>query len=188
MMIRKFHSRFQVSALILAVAIPAILATTACSGRHGTAVQNDEGEPSKGPMLSLVKMNDPAAPAQLTKGFYGVESGAWRWTAGSFSVVLKTPAGAAQKGGALTFKLVVPDVVIKQVHTQTLTASIGGKPLTPATYSAAGNYAYAADIPATMLTGDSTTIDFTLDNSMPPSPADRRELGVIATAVDLESK
>src|ERR1700679_583568 len=56
-----------------------------CSGKNGrtAAVQNDEGEPAaaKGPIVSLLKMNDPAAKDQLVRGVYALESGAWRWTA-----------------------------------------------------------------------------------------------------------
>ena len=106
-------------------------------------------------------MSDPSAKAQLTKGFYQLEAGAWRWTAGNFSVTLKTHSGAAQKGATLTLALTVSGVVLKQVHSQTLAASVGatalksGKP-----YVDAGSHTFTADIPATALTGDTVTIDF----------------------------
>jgi hypothetical protein len=171
-----------------AALIPAILLFTAgCSGKHGT-VQNDEGPKAALPLVSSLKMNDPAAPAQLVKGFWAVESGTWRWTAGNFSVLLKTPPGASEKGGALMLAMVVSDAVLKQVHSQSLTASIADKPLKTEKYETGGNYTFSVDVPATALTGDTVTVDFSLDNALPPGPSDRRELGVIATAVALESK
>ena len=172
----------------LAALIPAVLLTSGCSGKHGTAVQNDEGPKAALPLVSSLKMNAPAAPAQLLKGFWAVESGSWRWTAGNFSVVLKTPPGASEKGGALMLAMVVSDAVLKQVHSQSLTASIADKPLKTEKYDAGGNYTFSADVPASALTGDTVTVDFSLDNALPPGPSDRRELGVIATAVALESK
>jgi hypothetical protein len=185
-------TRFLTTRHFAALIVPAILlgalGNTGCSGKYGrTAVQNDEGEPAKatGGGLSSLKMNDDAAKDQLVKGFYGVESGTWRWTAGSFSVLLKTPPGAAQKGATLTVPLAVSDVILKKVHSQTLTASIGGKALKSETYPTAGNHTFTADVPAASLTGDTVTIDFSLDNPLPPSPSDLRELGVIVTSVGL---
>ena len=45
-----------------------------------------------------------------------------------------------------------------------------------------GAHTFTADIPAASLAGDTVTIDFSLDNALPPGPSDRRELGVIVTA------
>ncbi len=165
-----------------------ILLAAGCSGKHGT-VQNDEGEPTavKAPMASSIKMNDAGVKDQLAKGFYQIESGMWRWTAGNFSVVLKTPPGAAQKGATLTLALSASDGVLKEVHSQSLTASIGNKPLKTEKYLDPGGHTFTADVPAASLTGDTVTVDFSLDNALPPGPSDRRELGVIVTAVGLET-
>jgi hypothetical protein len=159
-----------------------------CSGKHGTTVQNDEGEPAaNAPIVSQLKMNDPSVKQQLTKGVYNLEAGSWRWTAGNFSAVLKTPPGAAQKGATLTLTLVVSDAVLAQVHSQTLAAAIAGKTLKSEKYVDPGSHTFTADVPAASLTGDTVTIDFSLDNALPPGPTDRRELGVIVTAVGIES-
>ena len=178
------------SALCIALALSAILLGAGCSGKYSrTAVQNDEGEPAaaKAVLVSSLKMSDPSAKEQLAKGFYALESGAWRWTAGNFSAVLKTPPGAAQKGATLTLALVVSDAVLKQVHSQSLTAAIAGKTLKSENYQDPGGHTFTADIPAVSLTGDTVTVDFSLDNSLPPGPSDRRELGVIVTAVGVET-
>jgi hypothetical protein len=172
-----------------AIALAAILLSAACSGKHSNpAVQNDEGEPAaKVPLASSLKMNDASAKEQLARGFYNLESGTWRWTAGNFSAVLKTPPGAAQKGATLTLNLVASDAVLKQVHSQSLTASIGAKALKTEKYLDAGSHTFSADVPASLLTGDTVTIDFSLDNALPPGATDRRELGLIATAVGIET-
>ena len=111
----------------------------------------------------------------------------WRWTAGNFTIVLKTPPGAAQKGAALTLNLSAADAVLKEVHSQNLTASIGPKVLKTEKYADPGAHTFAADVPAALLTGDTVTIDFSLDNSLPPGAVDRRELGIIVTAASLDA-
>ena len=69
----------------------------------------------KTPLQSTVNMGDPRVAGQLVDGFYGVEAGSWRWTARQFSVKLKTPEGAAQKGATLRFLLTVPPAVILRI-------------------------------------------------------------------------
>jgi len=180
---------FRQAKLKLTLLLTVLSLTIGCSGKNGrTAVQNDEGEPvAKAPIVSLLKMNDPAAKEQLLRGVYALESGTWRWTAGNFTVVLKTPPGASEKGATLTLNLSVSDAILKQLHSQSLTAAIGNKTLKTEKYLDPGGHTFTADIPAASLTGDTVTIDFSLDNSLPPGPTDRRELGVIITAVDIET-
>jgi hypothetical protein len=173
--------------LTIAATLITLSLNLACNGKHSTTVQNDEGEPvAASPIVSSLKMSDPSAKDQLTKGFYTLEADAWRWTAGSFSVTLKTPPGAAQKGATLTLALTVSDIVLKQVHSQTLAASVGGTALKSEKYTDAGSHTFTANIPATALTGNTVTIDFSLDNSLPPG-VDQRELGVIVSSVGIES-
>ena len=173
--------------LIAALALPAILLISACGSNN--TVKNDEGTPAptaNAPMVASLKMNDPSAKQQLTKGFYALES-TWRWTAGNFTAVLKVPPGAAQKGATLTLNLVASDAILKQVHSQSLTAAVGTTNLKTEKYVDPGSHTFTADVPASVLTGDTVTIDFSLDNALPPSASDRRELGVIVTAVSLDT-
>jgi hypothetical protein len=175
---------------INAAMLLAIFVNSECSGKHGSSeIRNDEGEPASvaAPMVSTLKMSDPSASVQLAKGFYGLEGGAWRWAQGAFEVVLKTPPGAAQKGATLTLSLVVQDTILKQVRSQTLTAAIGATTLKSEKYTDPGNHSFTADVPAALLSADTLTVDFSLDKPLPPGPADRRELGVIVTAVALET-
>jgi hypothetical protein len=139
-------------------------------------------------MLAIVQMGDPQAQTQLVSGFYTIEAGAWRWTKQNFSVLLGPPAGAAQKGAWLRVRLTAPDSLIAQVGTVSLSASIGGRPLPPETYSAAGTYTYERDVPAELLRGPSARVDFALDKVMPPAGAELRDLGIVALSAGLEPK
>jgi hypothetical protein len=168
-----------------------LLALAGCGGHDAAPAPSTATsvapKPAESVPVSKLRMNDPGAPSQLVKGFYGVENG-WRWTAGHFSVVLKTPPGAAAHGATLTFADAVSGDVLKKVTDQTLTASIGGKTLKSETYTTGGNHTFTADVPADLLSGDTVTVDFTVDKPLAGSAADRRELGLIATSVGIESK
>ncbi len=159
----------------------------ACKGRHDRVTGQDEQPETASTLLSAVRMNDPAAAAQLLKGFYPVENGAWRWTAGKFSVRLGVPPGAVQKGATLVFAFNLPAAVLQQLKTVNLSASIHGMALKSGEYKTAGPAMLTADIPASLLTGDSIEVDFALDRSLPPG-ADRRELGVVAVSAALNPR
>jgi hypothetical protein len=157
----------------------------ACKRRKVRSAATDE-EPGR--MASMLNLADPKAEAQMVTGFYGVESGAWRWTAKQFTVSLRPPANAAQQGAKLTFKLTVPAVVIDKNKNVTLSATVGNATLPPETYTTPGDFVYVRDVPPGALAGESVRVDFTLDKAMPPSGADIRELGIIAFTIGLEGK
>jgi hypothetical protein len=174
-------------ALRAACLILTLLALDGCRGRHSrTEVHNEEPAPGT-TLSSFVKMSDPTAPAQLTKGFYALEGGAWRWTAGNFQAALRPPL-TTDKGAILVFSFSIPDVVIQKLSSVTLTASIGSTKLKSQKYSKAGDFTYSADVPAALLTGEKVLVDFALDKSLAAGTVDRRELGLVATAVGFESK
>jgi hypothetical protein len=133
-------------------------------------------------------MGDPKVEPQLVTGFYGVEAGAWRWAGKQFTVTLRPPFGASQKGGKLTVKVAVPQVTIDKLKTISLSATVGDSALPPETYTTAGEFFYVRDVPASALTGESVRVDFQLDKAMAPAPPDIRELGIIVHTIGLESK
>jgi hypothetical protein len=181
--------RYFIATRSLSASLTAVLALTgvACTGaRNGVGVQNEQGSSSL-PLVSTVRMSDPTAGAQLLSGFYGLENGAWRWTAGKFSVRLLTPPAAAQSGATLTLSFTVPDVVIRKLGTIALNATINGTTLTSTEYNAAGSYVFSADVPASMLTAESVKVDFALDKTMRPD-VDKRELGIIANSVAIGAR
>jgi hypothetical protein len=138
-------------------------------------------------LKSEVAMNETGAETQLKSGFYGIEGGAWRWTARNFSVALLPPAGSAQKGAKLDLKFALPDAVINKLGPMQLSASVSGAALAPERYSKSGSYEYARDVDASALGGGPVTIEFSCDKALAPSGGERRELALIAVSVGLES-
>ena len=139
-------------------------------------------------LASVVQMSDRGMANQLAGGFYEIESDAWRWTAQKFAVKLRPPAGVGPQGAVLELHLTVPPPSIAKLGPITLTATAGDTVLAPETYAKAGEYTYRRDIAANLLTGDSVRIDFQLDKAMPPSDADKRQLGIIVSSVGLVSR
>jgi len=174
--------------LCFTLIVSLMLVAGACKRREKLASQAAEEDGGAPVLVSMIHMADPRAAVQLARGFYGVEANAWRWTMSKFSVVLRPPTGAAQKGATLRFKFNIPQVVMAQVKSTTLSASVNGLVLPPETYSKAGDAVYSRDVPVAPLSGDAVTVDFALSKCLPPGSQDDRELGVIAQMVGLEVK
>lgn len=172
-------------------AAAAVLALTlaACKQQPQTVPAQQQPLETPGSQItSDINMGAAKQEPQLLSGFYGIEGGAWRWTARQFAVALRTPTGAAQSGGTLEFNFTIPDVVIQKEGKITLSATAGGAPLGAEEYAKTGAQVFKKDIPATALGADSVKIEFTLDKAIPPNSNDRRELGVVANAISLKSK
>lgn len=169
-----------------AALLVAALTLSACKRKQTVKVEQPDEEVPR--LSSTVHTGDPKAETQLVNGFYGIEQNSWRWTAQQFSVVLRPPAGAAQKGATLNLQLAVSDATIGQLKTISLSASAGGTALPPETYTQAGAFTYTRDVPASPLSGDSVKIDFQLDKALPPNGPDRRDLGLIVSSIALDAK
>jgi hypothetical protein len=171
--------------VLVAVALTGVI-TTACNRRGPVRLQ--ETDESAVEISSTVHISDPRTAVQLLKGFHAVEQNAWRWTMGTFSVTLKPPAGAKEKGATLSMKFSLPDAIISHVKTTTLTATAAGKQIGAQTYNASGEYVFTAEIPAAMFTSDALTVDFALSQFLAAGTADSRELGLVASTIALEPK
>jgi hypothetical protein len=136
----------------------------------------------------MLHVADPRAGQQLVSGFHAIEQNAWRWTEEKFSVLLRPPREAAQKGALLSLKFSVPEAVSQKLGAMALEASIGGAPLGKESYTMPGEFTYSREVPAKLLAGESVRVDFALDKSLPPGEHDQRNLGVIVTAVGFETK
>ncbi len=174
----------KLSGCVLAAALAFVPA--GCKQAKKVQVQQTVEESPR--LASVIRMNDTKLESQLVSGFYSVEGNSWRWSARQFTVVLRPPFGAAQRGGSLVLNLTVPQVVIDKLKTISLTASIDGSPLSPETYTQAGPFIYKRDVPPNLLTPDSVKVDFQLDKAIPPGDQDKRELGVVVNSVSLEAK
>ena len=114
-----------------------VLAPMGCNKKKVRVGATDEETPK---MLSVLNMGDPKVEPQLIKGFHGIEAAAWRWTEKQFTVALRPPFGASQKGAKLTVKLTIPPVTIEKLKNVALSATAGGSTaLPPETYTTAGD-------------------------------------------------
>ncbi len=172
---------------VLLLIAACVIALPGCKRKEKVPVQLTEEETSAG-LVSMVQVADPQASQQLLKGWHGVEQGAWRWTMGQFSVLLRPPQTAATKGAVLQLKLAVPDPVIAKLQSITLSAKVNDVALAPESYTKPGEYTYSREVPAKALQGEAAEVQFTLDKVLPPGAADARELGVIVSLVGLEPK
>jgi len=177
---RRLALRWCCSVLLLTLAF----APLGC--KHKKGVGQPAGEAPA--MASTVHMGDPQTATQLIAGFYGIEQNAWRWTGRRFSLMLRPPFGAGQKGGTLRLRLTVPPVIVEKLKTISLVATIGGSAFPPETYTQAGDYTYTRDVAPALLAGDAVRVDFQLDKSIPPSGADLRDLGVVVLSAGIEPK
>lgn len=164
----------------------ALLSVPAC--RRKPKASADATVEEAPPLASVLQVADPRASAQLLQGFYSVEQNSWRWTAGKFSVALRPPVEGARHGGTLTLKFVLPDPIIQKLKSVTLTASVGGAILPAETYKTVGEHVYSRDVPPAALTAAAVRFDFSLDKFLPPTQSDKRELGIVVTAVGIDPR
>ena len=139
-------------------------------------------------VAGMISVADPNSSAQLVSGFYEVESGAWRWTAKSFDVMLRPPRGAASNGALLVLRFAIPEVVIERLKSVSVSANVNGARLETETYTSTGDLMYTREVPSSALNADTVTVRFTLDKALPPRQDDGRELGIIAKEVGFEVK
>jgi tRNA (mo5U34)-methyltransferase len=112
---------------------------------------------------------------QLLSGWHESEETGWRWTEREFAVRVRAAEGA----GALTMKLFIPEESLRRLGPFTLSASIDGRELEPATFAAAGLAMYVRDVAAS----GEVEVRFRLDKALPPDEEDSRERGVIVASI-----
>jgi hypothetical protein len=142
---------------------------------------------SRGEMASTIQIADRSTDGQLIRGFYLPAGNSWRWTEGKFTVALKPPAGAREKGATLVLDFVIPDVAFAKTKGVTVSAASGGAAMAPETFTTPGKHVYRAAMPASIFAKDSAEVDFSLDRVLSAKDYGR-ELGVIVTSLGLESK
>jgi hypothetical protein len=166
----------------------AVLLFPACGCRKSRRQKVEVVEEDKAELASVVQMANQQYAVQLVRGFHDLEQGSWRWTMGQFSITLRVPAGAAERGARLELKLNVPEPVIAKVGATRLSATISGSAVEPETYSKPGEYTYSRDVPAAALRSEAATVDFSLDKFIAAGVVEQRELGVIVVSAGLLAK
>ncbi|OYW10852.1 MAG: hypothetical protein B7X34_04100 [Acidobacteriia bacterium 12-62-4] len=134
---------------------------------------------SESTVSEIVRANDSRVAAQLARGFYDLESGAWRWTMPKFAIRFLVPPGVREKGAVLKADLVLPEVIFKATGPIKLTASAGNQSFGQQSLDRVGDHSVSFALPAAALTTETITIDFSLDKALPPGAVDPRELGLI---------
>ncbi|MCW5983335.1 MAG: hypothetical protein KIT09_34910 [Bryobacteraceae bacterium] len=162
-----------------------LLALAACRPSEPPPVATVE-EPED--LLTMVHVADPKAAQQLIKGFHELEQNAWRWAMKEFSVSLKPPPGALERGAVVRLNFTLPGAIAQKLGPMTLIARIGDESFAPETYSKEGDYVYAREVPAGKIGGDAVVIDFQFDKALPPGELDQRELSVIVTSAGFEAR
>ena len=132
---------------------------------------------------AMVDVADPDVEVQLVKGFHKIEWGSGRWTKQSFTVSLKPPRTAHERGATLRVKLDLPRALIEQEESVSLACTIDGKGLTEERWKTSGAHVLTRDVPA--LTADPVAVTCTVDKKY-TAPGDSRELGVVLHAIGLE--
>lgn len=138
-------------------------------------------------LANVVRVSDPASAGQLLRGFFNVQSGAWRWTGPQFAVRLGSPTGADTRGARLVLDFNLPGASIATLKNMTVAAKMNGLPLPPETYTTPGDHQYQSDVPASAFAAQEVTVEFSVDKFLTP-PNDGRNLALIVTAIALESK
>ena len=161
------------------------LLLAACLTLAACERQAPEAEVAKGEVAALLSgfaMADPQAAKQMTHGFYGLENG-WRWVASNFGVTLAPPEGAATQ---LELQLVLPATVLERLGAVTLSATVNGTALAPATYKTSGSQVYTRDVGK--VGPGPVNVEFSTDKALPPGEIDVRELALIVSHVGLIAK
>ncbi|MEO5924369.1 MAG: methyltransferase domain-containing protein [Bryobacteraceae bacterium] len=110
---------------------------------------------------------------RLLDGWHHLESERWRWTGRKFAVEVDV---AAHESATLQFAFYLPEPVLAQHASITLSAQASGEPLPPATYSSPGEHTFSARL--SNLKPGTVRVEFELDRSIGPAPSDPRELGL----------
>jgi hypothetical protein len=139
------------------------------------------------PAQSVVSTADPQSAGQLTDGFYPIEDGAWRWTGKKFSVLLRTPHGAATRGATLVLNLAVPAPLIQHTRGITVTCAAAGTPLREEHYDQPGKYTLSRELESP-IAASTAAVTCNVDKTFKPDGNDARELGVIVASIGLISR
>jgi len=169
-------------ALSISLTAGLLLVPAACKSRQKSEAQASVSVHELVP-ASTIAVGDPQY-AQLLRGFYPIEQ-SWRWTQKSFAVRLAPPSGSRQRGAQLQLHFGIPDPIIQNLNSITLSAAVDGFQLAPQRFEKAGQYTYTRDVTADHLQTPTVTVGFTLDRALPPGPTDKRELGIVVTEVGL---
>ncbi len=109
---------------------------------------------------------------KLLEGWYALEHNSFRWTKRRFSIEVRRPPSAAFTVLRFDFRLAGAGPV-------TLSATVNGIAVPPATFLAEGEHSYHVSLPRDSLATHPTRIDFSADQCLPAGALDERELALL---------
>ncbi len=121
------------------------------------------------------RLFDYVGNGRLLKGWHGLEQNAWRWTERCFSVEFPSPP----PHGVLTLQFALPETVIRQLGSVTLSISVNRIALPEAIYRDSGEHIYTAPVDSS----GPALVEFETDRALPPQSPDERQLGVMVLSV-----
>jgi len=139
--------------------------------------------PADPPLGSVVSMGDARVEHQLLLGLYQIEGGRWRWAGHQFSLVLRSPPGAAERGAELRVELYAAPAVMDRFHEQGMRCRVNDAMLSRERWTTEGNHTYRARV--VQLPDDAALVDCWLDPYLRPARAGDRELGAVVLSVGL---
>ena len=157
-----------------------------CKRKRRAPVESSKEAPTE--PATMLGAADPRSTLQLTKGFYEIENGGWRWSSKEFSAALKPPSTGPQKGATLVLRFSVVDASIAKLGPMSLRATVGSTACPTQRYEKAGTYEFKCDVPAASLSSALVPVDFSLDKALPATQSDQRELGLVVAMVGFEAK
>jgi hypothetical protein len=130
------------------------------------------------PLYAYAQTNDLRVAPQFTKGWYGVEDGAWRWMSKESETVLKNPQTYPAQ---FEVRLALPKGTVATVGGPvTLSVLINGKALGEETYSKDGGYIFQKTVAPGVLGPEPVKVTLRVNKVKAPVPGgDIRELGAI---------
>ncbi len=136
--------------------------------------------PTAKPQFSYVQTGDVRARPQLLSGWHAIEEGAWRWMGKEAEAVLLTPE---ESPVSFELRLVFPENHMKAAGGPiTVSVLFQGVLFAQETYREPGVYTIHKPVPAGSLPRPSTRVTIRLNRSVPPTGADKRELGAVIPA------
>lgn len=170
----------------IVVLIPTLLALWACPSNAPdlTPIEEQPGS-AEVVLLSSVNVADPKAQDQLIDGFYGLESGSWRWVAQRFVVALQPPESRTESA-VLEMRFTIPEAIAQRFPTTTINVSVNGTDLGPESFDTPGDLMYSKEVPAAALSDEPARVEFMLENAIPAGEIDQRELALVVTSIALK--
>ncbi len=170
--------------LVLLLALASCGRSSVPSAEGGPAAPSADLAASAGaapkPELSYLNTGEARSKPQLLSGWHAIEEGSWRWMAREGQAVLLAPQ---QWPVNFELKLFFPSDHMKRAGGPvTVSVLLSGTLFAQETYSRPGVYTLTQPVPPGAVSTAAPKLTIRLNRALPPSDADKRELGAVVQA------